>query len=215
MSHRVPPNNRSASSLEIGPMGPQEQQALLVLAALREDHKGRGEQTAQQTPSQSSFNVSQIVSRLYASQLPGQKLKAGRLKHILNNGLAEGGGGIRSVPSSIIDHFFASTKLPFHVDDDLLEKLQWMKPDEQGVRAPGVWTGEIFHDPPKHFTEVEFSGWMNKLAQAMSSVTGKPVRRLWSHHTCNSPPIGSLFHANPTLYFSTPPISLVSRVLTS
>jgi len=50
-----------------------------------------------------------------------------------------------------------------------------MKLDEQGVRAPGVWNGEIFHDPPKKFIEVKFSSWMNKLAQVMSTATGKPI----------------------------------------
>jgi len=206
MSHRVLPSNMqgTAPSLGIGPMGLQEQQALLVVAALRQDHKERKErkkrttqtlETQQTTPSQSSFNVSQIVSRLYASQLPGQKIKADRLKCILNKELAE---GARSVASIIIDHLFASTKLPFKVDDDLLEKLRW-KTNEQGVRTPGVWTGEKFREPPKHFTEVEFSGWMNELAQAMSSATGSPVRRLWSHHTCNTPPVGALVPCKPDL----------------
>ncbi len=107
-------------------MDPQEQQAILVITALHQDHKERKQGTvwsteAQETPSQSSFNVSQIVSCLYAFQLPGQKLKAGCLKHILNKELADGS---TCYVNSFIDYLLAWTKLPFQVDNDLLEKLQ-------------------------------------------------------------------------------------------
>ena len=175
----------------IVPMTLMEQQTLLMA-----NNKAKKLRKFPATPSQKSSSSS-FVSRLYASQIPGETFKAAYLKVLLHNELRE--GICSNVPILLIDLLFPSKNLPFAVDKTLLDDLKWMKVDENGVKAPGVWTGDRFRDPPTKFTEEELAGWMNKLAQAMSNATNKAIRRSWSHHTQDTPPAGSVAQCKPDL----------------
>lgn len=190
MSHRL----RQPQSSKIGPLAPVDQHTWLMAAGMYQDIKKAAKD---QSTNNTSHLASRIVSRLYANQLPGQELGADRLKRLLRRELAD--GNERKVAASIVDHLFPSTKLPFPVDDEFLEKLQDKWIDAEGRTMPGVWSRNKFRDPPKEFTEEKFRIWMNHLAKAMSAATGKAVRRVWSHHTCNTPPVGSFTKCKPDL----------------
>ena len=190
MSHRP----RQPQSSKIGPLVPVDQHTWLLAAEMYRDNKKAAKD---QSTNNTSHLASRIVSRLYVNQLPGQELTADRLKRLLRRELAD--GTERKVAASIVDHLFPSTKLPFPVDDEFLDKLKDKWIDENGQNIPGVWSRNKFRDPPKEFTEEKFRIWMNHLAKAMSAATGKAVQQVWSHHTCNTLPVGSSTKCKPDL----------------
>ena len=120
------------------------------------------------TSLQHKVYTSLFISHLYVSQVPRQKLKAPHLNHLLHSELV---GNEATILHELVDLLFPST----HVNEDLLKHLEWMEPDESGVKVPGVWAGERFCDTPMKFMEQELGTWMNKVVQAMSKATGKTV----------------------------------------
>ena len=99
---------------------------------------------------------------------PGKNSRSPHLNHLLHSELV---GNEATILHELVDLLFPST----HVNEDLLKHLEWMEPDESGVRVPGVWAGERFCDTPMKFMEQELGTWMNKVVQAMSKATGKTV----------------------------------------
>ena len=169
-SNMVLPNNptprSTPASVVVGPMSPNEQQAFLLINTIHHNHKDHDMKLA--TSLQHKVYMSLFVSCLYAFQVPRQKLKASHLNHLLHSELV---GNKATVLYKLVDLLFPST----HVNEDLLKCLEWMEPDESGVRVPGVWAGERFCDTPMKFTEQELGTWMNKVVWAISKATGKTV----------------------------------------
>ena len=171
-------------------MSPNEQQACLLVNVIRHNHKDHDMKLA--TLLQHKVYTSSFVSCLYASQVPRQKLKAPHLNCLLYRELV---GNEATILHELVDLLFPLT----HVNKDLLKHLEWMEPDKSGFRVPGVWAGERFHDTPTKFMEQELGTWMNKVVQAMSKATSKTVQHWWSHHTCNTPPVGAVTQCKPDL----------------
>ena len=169
-SNMVLPNNQTPrstpASVVVGPMSPNEQQAFLLVNMIRHNHKDHDMKLA--TSLQHKPYMSLFISHLYASQVPGKKLKAPHLNHLLYSELV---GNEATILYKLVDLLFPLT----HINEDLLKHLEWMEPDESGVRVPGVWAGERFHDTPTKFMEQELGTWMNKVAQAMRKATSKTV----------------------------------------
>ena len=169
-SNMALPNNQTPklipASVVVGPMSPNEQQAFLPVNVIHHNHKDHNMKLA--TLLKHKAYTSLFISCLYASLVPGKKLKAPHLNHLLYSELV---GNEATILHKLVDLLFPS----IHINKDLLKHLEWIEPDESGVRVPGVWAGERFCDTPTKFTEQELGTWMNKVAHAMSKATRKTV----------------------------------------
>ena len=154
----LPSNNQTAkstpASVLMGPMSLNEQQAFLLVNAIHHNKKNCKDHNIQKLATLLPHNTmsSSFVSCMYASQVLAPQLNC-----LLQNELE---GNKAAVPNQLIDLLFPS----MHINDNLLKHLEWMEPEGSGVRAPGIWAGERFHDAPTKFMEEVVGTWMNKVA---------------------------------------------------
>lgn len=130
-----------------------------------------------------------ILQRISSSRYPGDEKKLARKtlvpmlqKELKNNVISDSG---------FIDDLFPLHRLPFPVDDSLLQNLAWA----------GVWNPDdaSFKMKPLSFSEADMAHWLNKLGWYIGEVYGKKRLRVWISGNCNLPPNGSLIHRKPDL----------------
>ena len=102
------PNNQTPKSIPasvvMGLMSPNEQQAFLLVNVICHNHKDHDMKLT--TLLQHKAYTSSFVSHLYASQVPGQKLKAPHLNRLLCRELV---GNEATILHELVDLLFPST----------------------------------------------------------------------------------------------------------
>jgi hypothetical protein len=96
-----------------------------------------------------------------------------------------------SQSANLADAVFPTDRLPFPVDDGLL----------QALAAWGIWNAEEarFIKPPEVFTEAGIADWLNILGRMIGLVYQRRRVRLWSAANCDLPPDGGPMLRKPDL----------------
>ncbi|KAF8811706.1 hypothetical protein BYT27DRAFT_7088968, partial [Phlegmacium glaucopus] len=86
---------------------------------------------------------------------------------------------------------------PFGVSDQLILKM--LSKPHNG--KPVMWNEaeHCFRDMPSTFRENDLAAWLNNIGTIMGQVFGCEILHLWSHRSCDTPPIGSLIERKPDL----------------
>ncbi|KAF8800196.1 hypothetical protein BYT27DRAFT_7314312 [Phlegmacium glaucopus] len=133
-------------------------------------------------PSNSSF-----ISRMYSAQIPNQSFPADWLVCALQKEL---GSKTLEADNYFINYLFPSEHSPFGVSDQVIHNGK-----------PVMWNEaeHCFCDMLSTFRENDLAVWLNDIGTIMGQVFGREILHLWSHRSCDTPPISSPIKHKPDL----------------
>ena len=187
--HRAQPSKRVAP-FRIGPTCQREILSnaigvpLVPIAAAAQDNSAKKRGSVGRGTRESPSTDSSFISRIYSAQIPSQSFPANRLVDALEKELKR---HTINADDYFIDHLFPVGLLPAGMSDEaVLAELS-----KQHDEKPSIWINELRRFRNMPLKEEALADWLNSIGNTLGNAFGRDPLRLWSHISCDTPPIGA------------------------
>jgi hypothetical protein len=175
----------------IAPLPPSRHSQHYVQPGRRVQHPTNFNHSSIQRRASSGSSAS-VISRMHSAQLPGEPFPCALLNGALEKELET---NTFRLSARFIESLFPKDRLPFAVDEGLLDKLS-----APGLQ-PAIWDAEKsrFRSLPTLSREGSVCAWLNTIGEAVGLIYERQVKRKWWDGNCDVALVGSPIRRKPDL----------------